>query len=296
MIAKIAIFCKNFLDWFKSDRCFVSHFIKAFPLANNLLVLTILMLAIFVVTLYMIIAAQTGVRGWISLLVIILLSSTFASGFFYLIKTNVDKMFNNETIEKSNIKQTFADLYTGIGENYLKFLGMFVMFFVLATLVIFLTVLFIDKFLFPLAKLGNNLADFFAILAYPSQMDSVMQNMDAQQKIMLKEWSRSFLITTQTFTFLVMLWIPEVLYSGKNIFISLFSSIKKVVCDFPNALCVYLTITLLNYLLAILLVFTGNSFVLFLLNIASLYLLIYNFYAIFIYYNTKYIHSNDRDI
>ena len=48
MIGKIAQFCKNFLDWFKSDRCFVKYFIDAFSYTNsNFLLLTLVILFVF---------------------------------------------------------------------------------------------------------------------------------------------------------------------------------------------------------------------------------------------------------
>lgn len=295
MIGKIAIFCKNLLDWFKSDRCFIYYFIKAFSLANNLMVLTILMLSIFIITIYMIISAQLGITTLISLIVIILLSSAFAAGFFYLIKTITNFSVENKTFEKNDIKKTFELFYTGIGKHYLSFVGIFILFFILASIVIIGTVLFVDKFLFPLSSLGDSLPNFFAILAYPSQTDSLLQSLDDNQKMLLRTWSRSFLLSTQTFTFLIMLWIPEVMYSGKNVLISLFGSVKKLFSDFPNAICLYLTIMLLNYIIAILTVLGGgHTVVLFLLNILSLYILIYNFYAIFLYYRAKFEIENNE--
>ena len=296
MIGKIATFCKNLLDWFKSDRCFVSNFIKAFPFANDLMLLTLLILSIFIISIYMIISSQTGINTGFSLLVIILLSSAFASGIFYTIKTNLDesaatKVKDNEET-KINIKKSFAVFYSGIGEHYLTFVFAFVIFFTLASLVILGTIFFVNKFLFPIASVGENLADFFAILAYPSQTDGILQNLDEAQKVNLRMWCRSFLVTTQTFTFLIMLWIPEMLYSKKNAFVSLFRAIKKVLSDFPNTLCIYLSIMFLNYIIALLFVlFGGISFINFILNIASLYILIFNFYAIFIYYRNKYINE-----
>ena len=284
MLEKIAIFCKNLLDWFKSDRCFVKYFIDAFPLANNLLLLTIVILGIFIVSMYMVAATQFRIAGWMSLLVIILLSSVLASGIFYSIKTNIDKR-NDDEAQKSDLKDSLSTFYTGVGEYYLHFIGLFVLFFALATLVIFGTVLVADTLLCPVEKLGLRESDLFTLMAYPSQMDAFIQNLDITQKMGIRAWTRAFMISTQTFTFIVMLWIPEVLYTKKNIFTAFFGSIKKLFLNFPNSLCVYLTILFLNYLLALfILIFGQFSLVVFLLNIASLYLLIYNFYAIFLYY------------
>ena len=285
MIGKVATFLKNLLDWFKSDRSFVSHFIKAFPLANNFMLLTLLLLSIFIITVYMIIAGQTGINGVLSLLIVIMLSSAFGAGFFHSIKHNADN-----PDEKITMKSSVEIFYAGIGEYYLSFFGMFILFFLLATLVIIGSFLFADKFICGIDQLGISANDFFLILAAPNQMDAVMDSISPAQQGCLKAWCRFFLFTTQAFTFLIMLWIPEKIYTKKHFFIALFTSIKKIFSDFPNALCVYLMVMLLNYILAIfIVVLSPFKFIAFILNICSLYLLILNFYAIFLYYKYKFI-------
>ena len=211
MISKIAIFCKNLLDWFKSDRCFVSHFMKAFPFANNLLLLTMVMLAIFIISMYMIIAAQTGMNAILSLLIVIMLSSALAAGFFYSLKSNLET--NNC---RPTVKTASEIFYSGIGKYYLSFFGMFILFFILATVLIIGTFIFADKFICGINDLGINPNDFFMMLAVPSQMDSIMENITAAQQSCLKSWCHLYLFITQTFTFLLMLWIPEKIYTKKN--------------------------------------------------------------------------------
>ena len=224
MIEKIAVFCKKLLDWFKSDRCFVRYFIEAFPLANNILLLTLLIFGIFIVSMYMVVAAQIGVNTWLSLFIVILLSSVLASGFFHSLKTNIDSR-NPETEEcdnsKSGIKESLITFYTGVGEYWASFIGMFILFFALATVIIFSTVLFADTFLCPIEKLGLSEMDFFTMMAYPSQMDAIIQNLDNAQKLGIRAWTRAFMISTQTFTFIIMLWIPEFIYTKKNMFVSI---------------------------------------------------------------------------
>ncbi len=290
MIGKIAVFCKNMLDWFKSSRCFIRYFLDAFHYANNLLLLTLTLLAIFIVSMYMIISAQIGISPMLSLVVIILLSSVLASGFFYFIKNSIDIVSDGESFDKSNIKQTMSAFYTGVGEHYLSFLGVFILFFILASILVIATVILADRFICPINQLGIDIRDFFIVLADPNQVEVVKQNLSIEQQTNLRYWCRLFLFTTQTFTFLIMFWIPEILFTKKNIVVSLFKSIKRVILDFPSSLCVYLTIMLLNYILAVIIVVLGRfSMIVFILNIASLYLLIYNFYAIFLYYKGRFV-------
>ena len=295
MIEKFAVFCKNMLDWFKSDRCFVSYFIKAFPLANNLLLLTFLLLSIFIISMYMYISAQIAINSTLSLMIVILLSSALFAGFFYAIKITVDKAQNNEEIDKSNFKLALETFYTGIGEYYLSYVFMFVLFFVLAGIVIIGTFFLADKFICTVPQLGISAEDIYLILYDPTQVASVTRDMTIDQQQNLRYWCRAFLFSTQAFTFMIMLWIPEVMYTKKNIFSALFSSIKKIFSDFPRALCVYLMILFLNYIMAIFVIVFSRFWVLsFILNIVSLYLLVFNFYAIFIYYKTMFIDNTQE--
>ena len=108
-----------------------------------------------------------------------------------------------------------------------------------------------------------------------------------------------FFFSTHIFTFLLMLWIPEQIYTKKNIFVTLFTSVKKVIKDIPNLLCIFLTMSFLNVVLtAFVLVPVHNQLLLFVFSILSmiipLYLLLYDFYTLFLYYQAKYVETDDR--
>jgi len=243
----------------------------------------------------MVIAAQMAINPTLSLVIVILLSSALAAGFFYAIKHTTDKQMKGEKVEKTNIKLAVSTFYTGVGEYYLSFICMFVVFFILAGLVIAGTFFLADKLICSVSALGLDAASIYVILADPNQVGALTQSISPQQQQYLRYWCRLFLFTTQAFTFLIMLWIPEVMYARKNIFTAFFTSIKKIFSDFPRALCVYLTTMFLNYMLALFIVlFSRFSIISFLLNIVSLYLLVYVFYAIFIYYKTMFI-ENTRE-
>lgn len=295
MIGKIAQFCKNFLDWFKSDRCFVKYFIDAFSYTNrNFLLLTLVILFVFGVSMYVMISTVKGANALITLLIVILISSAMAAGFFYSLKKSIDYE-QIKIADENNMPSTIDTFYSGVGKHYMKFLGVISLFFILASFLILETFVFANKFVCDISKLGIDMRDFFAILADPNNMDIVVNSLSTTQQKYFRDWNRCFLISTQTFTFLLMFWIPEILYNKKNIFSSLINSIKKIVTDFPNSLCIYLTILFLNYLVAVFTVLSGNNgIIVFLLSIFSLYLLVYDFYAIFLYYKARHIDIYER--
>ena len=85
------------------------------------------------------------------------------------------------------------------------------------------------------------------------------------------------------------------MFKGQNIFLSLICGIRKVFIDLPNTVCIYLTILLLNFLVtAPIPLFSNIGIVAFILSILSIYLLVYDFYVIFLYYKAKYIDVYER--
>lgn len=290
MIGKFAMFCRNMLDWFKSDRCFIKYFIDAFGYVNkNMLLVMLIVLFTYAITLYVLISAVHGTSSIIMLTILTLLSSAMASGLFYSIKKSI------ENSDEDNSKTTFGTFYSGVGKHYLSFLGIMFLFFILTTGVIALTFILANTFICNISELGVSIRDFFYILADPSIGAPVFEQLSKTQQTHFRDWNRIFFITTQIFTVLMMYWIPEKMYTQKNIFVSLFGGIKKVITDLPNTVCIYLTILLLNFIISAPIPFFSNvAIVAFILSILSIYLLVYDFYVIFLYYKAKYINVYER--
>lgn len=298
MIEKVAVFCKNLLDWFKSDRCFVRYFIDAFKYTNNnLLLLSLLITAVFAVSMYVMVSTLRGVNPLLTMTIVILLMAAIASGFFYSVKKGIAV----EAEEASHdIKTVFPVFYTGIGKYYLSFLGMFFLFFIFATLIIMGTFMLANTLICDVSELGIDPNAFFQIIATDNNaINTFLTSLSPQQQAYFRAWNRLFFFSTHIFTFLLMLWIPEQVYTKKNLFVTLFNSVKKVVKDIPNLLCIFLTISLLNVVLtAFVLVPVHNSILLLIFSILSmivpLYLLLYDFYTLFLYYQAKYVNADDR--
>lgn len=299
MIEKVAVFCKNLVDWFKSDRCFVRYFIDAFKYTNNnLLMLSLLITFVFVVSMYVLVSSTRGVNPLLTMGIVILLMAAVASGFFYTIK----KCISVKAGEFSHdVKNVFPAFYTGVGKYYFTFLGMFFMFFVIATIVIMGTFMLANSLICDVSELGIDPNIFFQILSSTdtNAINTFIGSLSLDQQAYFRAWNRLFFFSTHLFTFLLMLWIPEQIYTKKNIFVTLFTSIKKVFKDIPNLLCIFLTISFLNVALTIFaLIPVHCQFLLYVFSIISLimplYLLMYDFYTLFLYYQAKYVETDDR--
>lgn len=298
MIEKIAVFCKNLLDWFKSDRCFVRYFIDAFKYTNNnMLLLSLLISVVFIVSMYVMVSTLRGVNPLWTMLIVILLMAAIASGFFYSVKKGISKDIDETS---HDIKTVFPMFYTGIGKYYLSFLGMFFLFFLFATGIIMGTFLLANNLICDVSELGIDPNAFFQIIATDNNaINTFLTSLSPQQQAYFRAWNRLFFFSTHIFTFLLILWIPEQVYTKKNLFVTLFTSVKKVIKDIPTLLCIFLTISFLNVVLtAFVLVPVNNPVLLFIFSILSmivpLYLLLYDFYTLFLYYQAKYINADDR--
>ena len=293
MIEKVAVFCKNLMDWFKSDRCFVKYFIDAFKYTNNnMLLLSLLISAVFIVSMYVMISTLRGVNPLWTMLIVILLMAAIASGFFYSVKKGI----STDVAEVSHdIKTVFPTFYAGIGKYYLSFLGMFFLFFVFATAIIMGTFLLANTLICDVSELGIDPNAFFQIIATDNNaINTFLTSLSPQQQSYFRAWNRLFFFSTHLFTFLLILWIPEQVYTKKNLFVTLFNSVKKVIKDIPTLLCIFLTISFLNVVLtAFVLIPVNNPILLFIFSILSmiipLYLLLYDFYTLFLYYQSKYV-------
>lgn len=298
MIEKIATFLKNIFDWSKSERCFIRYFIEAFKYTNNnVLLLSLLICSVFIVSIYMLVSTVRGVNPLLTMLIVILLMAAIASGLFYTIKQEIKTDIDENS---HDIKSVFPMFYTGIGKNYLSFLGIFLLFFIFATGIIMGTFLLANTLICDVSELGIDSAAFFQIIATDNNaINTFLASLSADQQAYFRAWNRLFFFNTHIFTLLLMLWIPEQIYTRRNIFITLFSSIKKVFKDFLNVLCLFLTMSLLNVVLTAFVLFpVHNQFLLFVFSILSIivpmYLLLFDFYALFLYYQAKYIEPYDR--
>lgn len=298
MIEKVAVFLKSVLDWAKSDRCFIRYFIDAFKYTNNnVLLLSLLICSVFVVSIYMLVSTVRGVSPLITMIIVMLLMAMIASGLFYTIKQEI----KTDVDENSHdIKSVFPLFYTGVGKNYLSFLGIFFLFFIFSTGIIMGSFLLANTLICDVSELGIEPTAFFQIIATDNNaINTFLAGLSTEQQAYFRAWNRLFFLTTHIFTFLLILWIPEQLYTKRNVFVTLVNSVKKVFKDLPNVLCMFLTMSFLNVVLtAFVLLPVHNQFLLFIFSILSMivpmYLLLFDFYALFLYYQAKYIEPYDR--
>lgn len=291
MIEKIAIFCKNFIDWFKSDRCFLSNFIKAFPFANNFLLITIALFLALFNALYFGFSMQAGVNIFIVTFVLALLSSAIVSGFCHIVKKTLKQNDKDKNFYKFDYKKTFELFYSGVGKRYLSFFFGFILFFIILIISIMISLLLATKFICPLSSIGLDSDSLQLILSNQEALYAFASQMNKEQVTKLIElFYITNIITPGIVSFLLILWIPELMYTGKNIFVSLYNSIKKLFSDFWNVLSIYAVIVIGHLLIGVVFAFLPQtSIFLYIGSLIFIYWLTFNVFTIFIYYREKYV-------
>ena len=94
-------------------------------------------------------------------------------------------------------------------------------------------------------------------------------------------------------SFLLMLWMPEIIYTLKNPLIALFTSIKKVFVHFGNSVKLYIYLSVLQLLISLLGPFSLKNPILYMLMIiVYFYFLVYVVVLIFSYYDQEFRDEN----
>ncbi len=291
MIGKIATFCKNIFDWLTSDRCFISYFVKAFPLSNNLLLITLALFVATFNTLYIGYSLQFGLNIFISAFVLALFSAAVGAGFCHVVASSIEKRIEDKTFKRYDIKTTMNLFYSGVGKRTLGFFGGFILLFIIMIVGMMTSLLIANKFICPLASLGLDLENLQLVMTNQQALYEFASQLSKSQIIKLLELFYFInVITPGVISFMLMLWVPEYMYTNKNILFSLFTSIKKIFTDFWNIICIYTLIVIGHIFIAfIFALMPQTSIFLYIGSLLFIYWLIFNIFTIFIYYRDKYV-------
>lgn len=97
------------------------------------------------------------------------------------------------------------------------------------------------------------------------------------------------MIATSFIMYLLMLWIPEIIYNNPNPLTALFSSIGKLFKDFWNTFRIFFTLWVMGFALLFIYTFAVINPVSYLIvSIIMYYFIVYLTVLIFLYYAEKY--------
>lgn len=268
-------------------------FKNAFKFTNDGIILaTPLILFIWIITLYLSYAANvvdTAPEMILAVITLLCMIGAFCAGWFYMVKKSIELSQKEFILDEDRAKEKLElvkKIPAGIGKYFLSFVGMS-----LISLVIFAI------FAAGIYKIGMNFIgsiDFSAaqiktIMANPQDIKEFLDSLTDTQLYKLAKWDMLFLAATTLMSFLMLLWIPEIIYQTQNPLLALFKSIKKLFVKFGKSIALFIYLTFVNLVISF-----ANTFSLFhpiiymIMMIVYFYFLVYVIVLIFSYYDKEF--------
>lgn len=268
-------------------------FKNAFKLTNEGILLAIpLIIFILIITLYLSFAqsvVDTMPEAACALVTLLCMTAAFLAGWFYMVKKSIELSQTQFVMDEDKAKaliEVTKTIPTGIGKYFLSFLGM-------SVISLFLFALFGGLFY----KLGMHFigsidftpAQLKSAIASPQDMKAFLDSMTDTQLYKLANWNLLLMLGTSVLSFLLMLWVPEIVYSTTNPVFALFKSLKKLFIKFHKSVGLFVYLTFLNIVISFVNTFAIlNALLYMILMIVYFYFLVYVVVLIFSYYDKEF--------
>lgn len=268
-------------------------FKNAFRLTNEGILLAIpLILFLWLMTIYLTFAGSvvdTLPEALSALVTLLCMVGAFFAGWFYMVKKTLKIVKTEYVMDEDRAKALLSlmkQIPAGIGKYFVTFLGMSLF----ALLIFALYGALVYKFgLHFIGSIDFTPAQIKGAMASPQDMKAFLDSLTPEQIYTLGSWNLLFMAATSLLSFLLMLWIPEIIYQTQNPVIALFKSLKKLFVKFPKALLLFVYITFLNIVISFANTFAVlHPIIYMILMTIYFYFLVYVVVLIFYYYDTEF--------
>ncbi len=268
-------------------------FKNAFRLTNEGILLAIpLILFLWLMTIYLTFAGSvvdTLPEALSALVTLLCMVGAFFAGWFYIVKKTLKIAKTEYVMDEDRAKALLSlmkQIPAGIGKYFVTFLGMSLF----ALLIFALYGALVYKFgLHFIGSIDFTPAQIKGAMASPQDMKAFLDSLTPEQIYTLGSWNLLFMAATSLLSFLLMLWIPEIIYQTQNPVIALFKSLKKLFVKFPKALLLFVYITFLNIVISFANTFAVlHPIIYMILMTIYFYFLVYVVVLIFYYYDTEF--------
>ena len=224
---------------------------------------------------------------------VLFMSGVLCALWFYMVKGAValsKKVFVLDVDRANASLGLFKTIPEGIGKFFLSFVGVYlILFFIqlIATPVVYLLGINIIGTLDEAS--AQQLMQIASDPASNTAMASFVEQLTPAQIVFFGKWSLLFMIATSVIMYLLMLWVPEILYRTANPFVALFTSIAKLFKDFWNTFRIFISLWLMGFVLLFIYTFAViNPLAYLIVSILMYYFMVYLTVLIFLYYAEKY--------
>lgn len=265
---------------------------------NNIILATPLVLFMVLVSMYLGFSrytVDTLPEAMLSFVTLWIMFAAFLAAWFFMVKKAVELSKTVFVMDDDQAKATLnlmKEIPTGVGTYFLSFLGFILLFLIILTLWGALVFHLGQSFI---GGLNLDPSQMKEPIASVQELSLFIDKLTPQQVIKLSQWSFFIFISNAIFSFILMLWTPEILFSTKNPFTALFKSVKKVFMRIGHAIKLFLYITLLNFSLSFLNTFAIlNPVTYFIMMIVYFYFLVYLVVLVFLYYEREFVKNEEE--
>ena len=237
------------------------------------------------------------------LLSMILLFIAFSAGWFYINKQGVLNYNENDSKEEIALKavQNFKKFFEGVGADFLKTAGSYIILFILYATTLYL----VTKFCISTFGEPKIIYDFPKILKASSQAEilNYINSITIQDKITFMSWMVIFNIAASIVNFFIILHFAVVSFESVNILKSFLLALKFFFKNLLGVVAILVVIFILYVFLNIISVILGTNSLSFVTNSLSFVILIIlftiylNYYLLLVfcfYYDKTKNNSNNR--
>lgn len=265
----------------------------AVKIANdNIILATPLILFMWLLSLYLGISKMSGNSLPIFLLsctTVIFMTAAFFGGWFNMVKKAIKlskEIFVLDTDKARATLDLMKKIPSGIGKYFWSFLGLIALVLVMMSIIM---PLIMKLGLIIVGPLGLDPSSMKDIFASPDGVKVFIESLSGEQVIKLFKMEMIFVAFSAIFSYLFMLWIPEIVYATKNPFKAIFKSIKKVFKKPWKLFKLFIFTWSLNLVLSFANTFSLiNPIIYFIMMILYFYFIVYLVVLLFLYYEREF--------
>jgi len=270
----------------------IKYFSQAFKITNaNIILTTPLVLFLFLLSIYLGVAqnAPDNVTSSILLLVTILfMLAAFFAGWLYMVKKSIELSKKEFIVEEEKAKATFGllkDFPTGIGEYFLQFVGLLILYTLLTGILFFISYKLGMHFI---GKIDLTLAQIKIAMTSPVAMKSMISTLNTAELIKINYWNFLFIATISTLSFITIFWAPEIIIKTKNPIVAFFKAINFTLKNFLQTVILFVYISFINFTVSLINAFsTINPIIYFVSMLLYFYFVVYIVVLVFLYYESE---------
>lgn len=227
---------------------------------------------------------------------VLFMFGVFCSSWFYMVRGAVELSKKVFVLDEDRAKATlnlFKTIPDGVGKFFLSFVGVYLLFFIIqliATPVVYFLGVNIIGGLDSASMQHLQEVTIDSTIATNQGMAAFIDSLTPEQIVFFGKWSLLFMSVTSFIMYLLMLWIPEIIYMTPNPLVALWKSLIKLFKDFFTTVRLFLSLWFMGFALLFINTFAAfNPIAYIIMSIALFYFSVYFVILIFLYYDKKYI-------